>query len=143
MRLPNVQRVSRGRSDTAHQTAAVGFTRLLCGAFDEIYTVVKDGPRLLQSLEATPSDQVLVVPLDISRFSQPTPKFLGANLIDSSVSSLSGFETPFLFQSLLLKGLTTPEEQAYAILELAVPDNRVPIEEPDRMGVPYLVLPLR
>src|SRR5262249_11327051 len=100
-------------------------------------------PPLLQSLESPLSTgEVLIVPLDVSRLSQPTSKFFSVDLFGSSVSSFSGFEGPFLCQSLLLKRLTAPEKQAYAVLKLAVPDNRVPIQEPDRMGVPYLVLRL-
>lgn len=38
---------------------------------------------------------------------------------------------------------TIPEQQAYAVLQLAVPDDGVAIEKPYRVGEPNLVLSLR
>src|SRR5690606_530330 len=39
--------------------------------------------------------------------------------------------------------LAAPEQQAHAVLQLAVADDRVAVEEPDRVTVPDLVLRLR
>ena len=43
-------------------------------------------------------------------------------------------------QARLVEGLAAPEQQADAVLQLAVPDDRVAFQEPHRMGVPDLVL---
>src|SRR6185436_196003 len=96
-----------------------------------------DAGPLLQPFQPTfATDQVLVVPLDVSRLGQPALQLLCVNLVGGGVSHFSGFEASFLFQIFLFKGLTAPEEQTYAVLQLAVPDDGVTIEKPYRMGVP-------
>ena len=100
--------------------------------------------RSFEPLQLTLStDYVLVVPLDVPSLCQPAPQVLCVYLVNSSVASFGRFEAAFFRQPFILKGLTAPEEEADTALELAVPDNRVSIQEPHGVGVPYLVFCLR
>src|SRR5689334_21276116 len=102
------------------------------------------GVALLQSLELSlATNQILVIPLDVARLGQPSPECLSVHLIGDSVSRLGSLERAFLLQSFLFEGLTTPEEQAHAVFQLAVADNRVAVEKPHGMRVPYFVLRIR
>ena len=142
---PNGFTISRKRREHQRQSSRtnapfVGCIVVLCGAFDEHLRPAKDTGPLIQPLQPTfATDQVLVVPLDFSRLGQPALQLLCVNLVGGGVPHFSGFEAPFLFQTFLFKGLTAPEEQPYAVFQLAVSDDGVAIEKPYRMGVPYLV----
>jgi hypothetical protein len=85
------------------------------------------------------TDDVLVVPLNISSLYQPSLQILYVDLVSGSVASFGGFERAFLLQPVFLKGPTAPEEEADTILQFAVPNNRISIQKPNRMGVPDLV----
>ncbi len=99
--------------------AATGYA-----AFRDRLSTRPSAVSLLQPLQpALATDYVLVVPQDVSSFRQPTLEILPVDLIGRSVADFGGFEAAFLFQSFLLKRLTTPKEKTDAFFQLAVPDN--------------------
>jgi len=93
------------------------------------------GPRITSAAAEDPCDDyVLVVPLDFSSHGQPAPQVPGFYLIDSSVPHFGCLEAAFLVQLFLVKRQATPEEQSDAVLEFAVADDGVAIQEPERDG---------
>ena len=99
---------------------------------------------LLQSLEfALSFHDVLVVPLDLDRLFEPPFEIFGSDLIVGGVSCFGGLKTPFGLQTRLVEGLAAPEQEADAIFELVVADNRIALQEPHGVPVPDLVLGVR
>jgi hypothetical protein len=78
--------------------------------------------------------------LDVARLLQPAPQRLHVDLIAGRVASFGRLELALHGQAVFLERLTTPEQQPHAILELAVPHDRIAVEEPHWMRVPYFVL---
>ena len=71
---------------------------------------------LLQPLEASlATDDVLVVPLDVSSFCQPALEILQVKLIGLRVAGFRGFEAAFLLQPFFFKRLTAPKEKSNCI----------------------------
>src|SRR4051794_41164028 len=83
-------------------------------------------------------DDVLVVPLDFDRLLEPSLEILGHDLIVRRVPDFGGLETTFGFKARLVEGLAAAEKEADTVLELAVADNRISVQEPHRVPVPDL-----
>src|SRR5262245_13908497 len=93
--------------------------------------VVLDTSGLFQSLEfALALHDVLVVPLDFDRLLEPSLEILGHDLIVRRVPDFGGLETTFGLKTRLVEGLAAPEKEADAVVELAVADNRISVQEP-------------
>src|SRR5262249_1353876 len=94
----------------------------------------------LQPLQpAFATDDVLVVPLNVTGFFQPALDVLEIYLIGRGIPGLRSFEAAFVRQPFFVKRLTTPKQKTDALLQLAVPDHGVAIQKPHRVRVPYLV----
>src|SRR5262249_39911318 len=99
---------------------------------------------LLQSLQLPLAlHDVLVVPLDLDRLFEPPLEIFGGDLTVSGVPGFSGLETPFGRKTRLVERLAAPEHQSDAVLELAVADNRISVQEPHRVTVPDFALCVR
>jgi hypothetical protein len=95
---------------------------------------------LLQSLEfALALHDVLIVPLDVDRLLEPPLEILGRDLIVRGVPGFCSLETAFRIKTRLVEGLAAPEQEADAVFELAVANNRVSVQEPHGVPVPDLV----
>src|SRR5215211_3504585 len=87
---------------------------------------------------------VLIVPLDILRLSKPLFRLLGIDLGNVLEEHRGVFELfsedrqPFFF-----KVCPAPKHQPDSLLLSAVTDDRISVEEPDRMCVPDLVFGFR
>ena len=96
---------------------------------------------LLQSLEfALALHDVLVIPLDLDRLLEPPLEIPGRDLIVRSIPGFGGLETAFGLKTRLVEGLAAPEQEADAVFELVVADDRVAVQEPHRVPVPDLAL---
>src|SRR5437762_12481443 len=83
---------------------------------------------------------ILVVPLDLDGFLEPPFEVIGGDLIIRGVPGFGGLENALGSEARFVKRLAAPEQEAHAILEFAIPDDRVVIEEPYRLTVPHPAL---
>ena len=93
---------------------------------------------LLQSFELSlPLHDVRIVPLDIPRESEPTSEFIGVDLRESIIKSrcILEFATSDI-ESIFCEVSTTPEYESHPTLFSTISDDRIAVEEPDRMSVP-------
>lgn len=89
------------------------------------------------------ADDVLIVPLDVPSLGQPAGEVLGIDLFGGGVAGFGGFEAPLILQLFLVEGLATPKKEADGVLQFAIADDGVPLQKPDGMRVPDLILRLR
>ena len=82
-------------------------------------------------------------PLNLNRLLQPPLEIPGHDLVVRGVPGLGGLETTSGLETRLVEGLAAPEQEADAIFELAVADNRILVHKPHRVPVPDLALSVR
>src|SRR5262245_31724667 len=91
---------------------------------------------LLQPLQpALALHDVLVVPLDVDRLLEPALEIHRRDLIRRGVAGAGGLEAALGSQTGLVERATAPEHQADAVFQSVVTDDRIAIQEPDRMSM--------
>ena len=101
---------------------------------------MRDDRRLFQPLEPSlAANQALVVPLDVPGLAEPALQVLPVDLVGGGEPDFGSLERAFFLQALLAERLPAPEQKAYAAFQLAVSDDRIAVQEPDRVRAPYLV----
>lgn len=74
-----------------------------------------------------PFHNILVIPLNVAGFGEPSLQILRVNLGTRRVANASSLKTPLRFQCWLIERLPTPEEEAHAVFHLVVPHNWIAI----------------
>ncbi len=75
-----------------------------------------------------------------SSFFEPFFYIVFGDLFHGSIANLCCFEASLCFESCFFKSLSTPKKQSYRVFEFVIAYDRISIEKPDRVCMPYLAL---